>query len=159
MPSPWSETESGGGKPPLLPSIVRTYVPLLSDLLLRKIVPLRQTSAEPAPLTHLSALPLQLGVPPLQPSSVNHPTYPLPQILSLPFQLDVPSHQLSALRAAPPPPLSVLLQGRGKPTIIYSTARAHVPLLCDLILRQGVYLCQPSDETAPLPQLSAFFCL
>ena len=92
----------GRGKPPLIPSTVRAHVPLLSALLLRNGVPLRQPSAEPAPLYQLPALSLQQGVPPIQP-------------------LDV--------RATPPPPLSVSLQGLGVPSLLYSDVRAYAPLL------------------------------
>ena len=37
---PLSVSLQGGGEPPLLPSTVRTYVPLLSALLIRQGVPL-----------------------------------------------------------------------------------------------------------------------
>ena len=58
--------------------------------------------SEPAPLPQLSALPLQQGIPPLQPLSVCAP---------------------------PPPPLSVSLQGLGIPPILPSAVRAYAPLL------------------------------
>ena len=74
-------------------------VHLLSALLLRKGVTLRQTLAEPDPLPQLSALPLQRGVPPLQPL---------------------------VMRA--PPPLSVLLQGIGVTPLLTSSVHAYAPL-------------------------------
>ena len=49
----------GRGKAPIPPSTVHTYVPLISALLLWQGVPLRHTSADPAPLPQLSALPIQ----------------------------------------------------------------------------------------------------
>ena len=48
----------GRDGPPLLPSTVRDYVPLLSDLLIWKGVTIHQPLAKPDPLPHLSALPL-----------------------------------------------------------------------------------------------------
>ena len=78
------------------------YVPLLSALIIRKGVPLRQTSAEPAILPHISALPIQRGVPPLQPIAVCAPH---------------------------PPPLSVSLQGIGIPPRITSAVRTYAHLL------------------------------
>ena len=57
--------------------------------------------SEPAPLPQLSALPLQRGVPPLQPLTLRAPT-----------------------------PLSVSLQGLGVPPLLPSAARAYPPLLC-----------------------------
>ena len=72
---------------------------------------------------------------PLQPSAVNSP--PLTQILAFPLQRDVPHlHPLSA--CAPPPPLSVYLQGRREAPLLPSTLRAYVPLLSALHLRKGV---------------------
>ena len=122
----------------------------------------------PAPLAHISALSLQQGeprlqtsavIPPppisalllqqklialqpsamrdalLQPSAINSP--PLPQILAFPLQRDVPPLQpLSA--CAPPPPISVSLQGRGEAPLLPSTLRDYVPLLSALLIWQGV---------------------
>ena len=56
----------------------------------------------PPPLPQLSALPLQRGVPPLQPLS---------------------------MRALPRPQLSVFLQGIGVPPLLPSAVRAYDPLL------------------------------
>ena len=56
--------------------------------------------SEPAPLSQLSAFPLQRGVPPLQPL---------------------------AMRALPP--LSISLQGLGVPPLLPSAARAYDPLI------------------------------
>ena len=78
------------------------YVPLLSTFLIWKGVPIFHTSAEPDPLPHLSALYLQLSVPPLQP-------------------LDV--------RSPPPRPLSVSLQGLGVPPLLPSDVLTYAPLL------------------------------
>ena len=78
---------------------------MISALLLRKCVPLRQPSAEPDPLPQLSALPLQQGVPPLQNLAVSDPP-PLP----------------------PPPNLSISLQGIGVPPLLPSAVRAYAPL-------------------------------
>ena len=87
----------GRGEPPLLPSTVRTYVPLLYALILRQGMPLCQPSDWLAPLTQISALPIQRVVPSLQPI---------------------------AMRATPPPPpLSVSLQGIGTPLILTSAVR------------------------------------
>ena len=57
----------------------------------------------------------------------------------------------------PPPPLSVLLQGQGVPHILPSTLRTYVPLISPLLLRQGIPVCNTSDEPDPLPQISAYF--
>ena len=81
---------------------MRAYVPLISALLIWKGVPLCQPLADPAPLTQISALPLQLGVPPLNPLAVHDP---------------------------PPPPLSVLLQGIGISPLLHSAVRAYAPLI------------------------------
>ena len=90
---------------------MRTHVPLLSALLSQRFEPLLHPSAvNPPPLTHILAFPLQRDVAPLQPLSA----------------------------CVTPPPLSVLLQGRGEAPILPSTLSACVPLLSDLILRQGV---------------------
>ena len=70
----------------------------------------------------------------------------------MPLQLDVPPLQPLAAHATPTP-LYELLQGRGKPRPISSTVRAYVPLIYALILRQGVPLCQPSADPAPLPRI------
>ena len=56
--------------------------------------------SEPAPITHISVLPLQRGVPPLQPLAMHVP-----------------------------PPLYVLLQGIGVPPLLPSAVRAYDPLL------------------------------
>ena len=63
----------GDTKPPLLPSNVRAYAPLISELIIWQVLPLCQTLSEPTPLPHLSVLPLQLGVPPLHPLAVSDP--------------------------------------------------------------------------------------
>ena len=54
----------------------------------------------------------------------------------------MPSLQTSAIRDAPPNQLSVPIQGRGKPTLLYSTVYAYVPLLYTLLLRKSVPLFQ-----------------
>ena len=56
--------------------------------------------SKPAPLPQLSALPLQRGVPPLQPLTMRAPH-----------------------------PLSISLQGLGVPPLLPSAARAYAPLL------------------------------
>ena len=92
---------------------MRTHDPLLSALLPKQVKTTLHTSAvNPPPHHHLLDFTLQQDVPPLQP--------------------------LSAF--APPPTISVLLQGKGKPPIIPSTARTYVPLLYALLLRKGVPL-------------------
>ena len=103
-----------------------------------------------APL--LSALLPQQVKPLLWPSPVNPP--PLPQILALSLQRDMPTLQPLVARA-PPPPIYVLLQGRGKTPLINSTVRSYVPLLSILLFWTGVPLRQPLAEPAPLPLLSA----
>ena len=80
---------------------MRSYVPLISALLLWKCVPLRQRSAEPDPLPQLSALPLQRGMPLLQPLAVHDP---------------------------PPPTLFISHQGLGVPPLLPSAVRAYAPL-------------------------------
>ena len=102
LPHPLSVSLQGRGEPPIIPSTVRAYVPLLSALILQQDVPLGQTSAEPAPLPQLSALPLQRYVPPLQPLAVHAP---------------------------PPPPLSVSLQGIGVTPLLPSAVHAYARLL------------------------------
>ena len=92
----------GRGEPPLLTSTVHAYGALIYALILLKCVPLRQPSANPAPLPHLSALPLQRGVPPLHPLAVCDP---------------------------PPHPLSISLQGLGVPPILHSAVHAYAPLI------------------------------
>ena len=84
-PPPLSISLWGQGKPPLLPSTVCTYVPLISALLLWKGVPLPQ----------LSALPLQQGVPPLQPLTVRAP----PTLSVLLQGISIPPLLPSAVRA------------------------------------------------------------
>ena len=79
-----------------------SYVPLLSTLLLWHDMLLRHPSAEPDPLTQISALPLQQGVPPLQPLAVRSP---------------------------PPPPLSVSPQGIGVPPLLPSAVQAYATML------------------------------
>ena len=81
---------------------MRVYVPLFSALLLWQGVTLRHSSAEPAPLTHISALHLQRVVPPLQSLAVHAP---------------------------PPPPLSVSIQGLDIPPLLPSAALAYAPML------------------------------
>ena len=83
-PPPLSVLLQGQSKPPLLTSTVRSYVPLISALLLRQGVPICHPPAKPAPLHQLPALPLQQGVPHIQTLAVHAP---------------------------PPPPLYVSLQG------------------------------------------------
>ena len=100
----------------------------------------------------LSALLPQKFKPPLQPSAVNLP--PFFHILDLPLQQDVPPLQPIVARA-PPPLLSVFLQGQFKPPLLPSTVRAYVPLLSALLLLKGVPICQPSDEPDPIPHISA----
>ena len=94
----------------------------------------------------LSALLTQKFEPPLQPSNVPDP---LPQILPFPLQ---------TLALNPLPPLSVLLQGRGRPILIPSVAHVHVPFIYALRLQQGVPPLLPSHVPAPLPHLSALPC-
>ena len=99
------------------------------------------TSAMRAHAPLLSTLLHQRFETPLQPSAVNPP--PLPQILSFPLQQYVsPIQPLSV--CAPPPTLSVSLQGRGKAPLLPSTLLAYVPLLSALLIWQGVYLRQYS---------------
>ena len=59
--------------------------------------------------------------------------------------------------AAPPPPLSVSLQGQGEPPLLSSTVRAYVTLLSTLLLRQGVTLCHTSADPVTLLHISASF--
>ena len=99
---PLSVLLQGQGKPPLQPSTLGNYVPLISALLLCKCVTICQTSAKPASLPQLSALPIQQGVPPIQPLDVRPP----------------PLH-----------PLSVLLQGLGVTPLLDSAVCAYAPLL------------------------------
>ena len=73
------------------------------------------------------------------------------------LKLDAPPLHPSYVSAAPSHQFSALLQGRGKPPLLYSTVRAYVPLISALVLSQGVPICQPSAENAPLPQFSAYF--
>ena len=70
----------------------------------------------------------------------------MPQISALPLQ---------PLSLNPPPTLSILLQGRVRPLILPSVARALYPLLHALSLWQGVPPLLTSNITAPLAQLSA----
>ena len=88
----------------------------------------------------------------IQPSAINPP--PLTQILSFTLQQDTPTIKLISV-CAPPPLLSVLLQGQDKHPLLPSTVTAHVPLLSALLIQKGVPLRKPSEEPAPLPQLSA----
>ena len=53
-PPPLSVLFQGQGEPPLLPSTIHTYVPLVYAFLLRQGVPLHNHSVEPAPLTEIS---------------------------------------------------------------------------------------------------------
>ena len=94
------------GEPPLIPSTMRTYITLLSALLLWKSVPLHQISDKPDPSPHHSSLNLQRGVPRLQPLSVHAPPPP-----------------------PPTPPLYVLLQGISVPPLLPSDMRTYAPLL------------------------------
>ena len=125
---PLSVSLQGRGGPHRPPSVVRADAPLLSALIPQKVEPPLQPSAiNPSPLIQILALPLQLNVPPLQPLSAR----------------------------APPPPLSVLLQGRGKPHLLPSTVRAYVPMIYALLLRKDVPLRQSPAEPDPLNMLSA----
>ena len=54
---------------------------------------------------------------------------PLPQLSALPLQRGVPTLQPLAMCAPPPPPLSVSLQGLGLPPLLPSAVRAYEPLL------------------------------
>ena len=65
--------------------------------------------SNPAPLPHISALHLQLGVPHLQPLAVCAP---------------------------PPPPLSISLQGLGVPPILPSAVRAYATLIWCVFVNQ-----------------------
>ena len=125
---PLSVPLQGRGGPPPLPSAVRTHAPLFSAMLPQRVKP------------------------PLQPSAVN--ISPVPHILTLPLHRYVLTFQPLSARA-PHPRLSVSLQGRGEPPLLYSAVRAYVPLIYALILRQGVPLRYTSAETAPLTLLSA----
>ena len=78
------------------------YVPLIYALLIWKGVTIHNPSADPAPLTQLSALPLQRGVPPLKSLAVRNP---------------------------PPPPLFLLLQGIGVSPLLPSVVRDYAPLI------------------------------
>ena len=104
------------------------------DLHLRQGVPPLLPSNMPDPLAHISALPLQLGGPLIQPSAINPP----PQISTLLLKLDVlhlrPSYMYAA--APHPPLLSYLLQGQGGPPTPPSGMRAHAPLLSALLHKQ-----------------------
>ena len=51
---------------------------------------------------------------------------------------------------APPPPLSISLQGRGEIPILPSTVHAYVPLIYALIILQGVPLSYTLADPAPL---------
>ena len=99
-PLPIYVSFQGRGEPPLLHPTVHAYVNLLSALLLWKVVPLRQTLDETAPLPHRPALPLQRRVPLIQPLSVRST-----------------------------PPLSILLQGIGVSPLIHSSVIAYAPLI------------------------------
>ena len=65
-------------------------------------MPLIQSLSVRTPLPHISAFPIQQGVPPL--------------------------HTL-AVHATPPPPLSVLIQVIGVPPRLTSAVHAHAPLI------------------------------
>ena len=88
---------------------MHAYVPLISALIIWKGVPLCQTSAKPDPLPLLSSLLWHRVDPHLKPLEVNPP--PCPHLSSLPLQTDVPPLQPSSLRTADPPQISVSLQG------------------------------------------------
>ena len=128
-PPPLSVSLQGKGGPHPPPSSVRAHDPLISSLLPQQVEPT------------------------LQPSTINPPH--LPQCLALPLKQHVPSLQPLYARA-PPPPLSVSIQGRGKPPLLNLTVRACVPLLYALLLWQGMPLIHLSAKPAPLPLLSAF---
>ena len=118
----------GLGRPPPPPSDVHAHDPLLSVLLHQRVKPS------------------------LHPSAVNPP--PFPQILAFPLQRDVLPLQTPAAQA-PPPPLSVLLQGRDEPPLLPSTVRAYVPILSSLLIWQGVPICHHSEDPDTLPLISA----
>ena len=106
--------------------------------------------------TLLSVLFHQRFEPPLQPSAINPP--PLPQILSFPLQQGVPPlHPI--YECAPPPPLSVSLQGQGQPPLVPSSMRPYVPLLSALILWKCVHICHPLADPAPLPHFSLAYSM
>ena len=63
-------------------------------------MPLLKPVSVRTPLPHISASPLQRGVPPLQPLAVHYPP-------------------------PPPPPLSVFLQGLGVPPLLTPAVRAY----------------------------------
>ena len=152
------------GKPRLQNSAVNTPPPISALLLQRYVLPLQPSAIRDAPTlpplslsiqgrggspppnsavrAHaplFSALLPQQVEPPLQPSAVSHP--PLPKILDFPLQKDVPPVQsLSAWD--PPPPLSLLLQGRGKASLLPSNLRAYVLLISSLLIWKCVRLCQ-----------------
>ena len=77
-PHPLYVLLQGRGEPPLLPSTMCAYVPLLSALLLWQGMPLRHPSAEPDPLPLLLAYLHQRVEPSIQHADVDPP--PLPQL-------------------------------------------------------------------------------
>ena len=99
---------------------------LLPAFRLRQCVPPLLPSNVPAPLAYISALSLQQGGPRLQTSAV----IPPPNISALLFQQYWLALQPSVMRDAPtPPPLSVLIQGQGRPPPPTSAVHTHTPLL------------------------------
>ena len=118
------------GGPLLLPSVSHARAPLLPELrLCQGVLPLLPSNM-PAPLSQISAFPLQRGVPRLQTSVVN----PNPPISALLLQQGVLPLQPSSMRAADaPPPLSVSIQGRGRPPPPPSAVRVRAPLLSALL--------------------------
>ena len=58
-PPTFSVSLQGQGRPLLLPSVTYAHYPLLPDLRLRQGVPPVPSSNVPAPLAHISALPIQ----------------------------------------------------------------------------------------------------
>ena len=128
LPPPLSISLQGRGGPPPQFLAVRNHASLLSAFIPQQVDP------------------------PLQPSSINFPS--LPQLLSLPLQRDlIPLHPLAV--CVHPPPLSKLLQGRGKPPLLSSTISAYVPLLSYFLLWQGVPIRHTSSKPDPLPLFSA----
>ena len=121
-PPPPSVSLQGRGGPLLLPSVAHAHSPLLRSLRLQQGVPPILPSNVPAPLAHISALPIQQVWYRLHTSAV----IPPPLISASLLHRYVLPLQPSAVRDAPtPPPLSVSIQGRGKPPPPTSAVHAH----------------------------------
>ena len=138
----------GQGGPLRLPSVAHAHDSVLPALSIWQGVLPILTSNVPAPLDHISSFPLQPGGPCLQPSPVNPP----PQISALIFQLDVLHLHHSVVRASDdpdPPPLSVLLQGQGRPPHPPSDVRTDASLLPVLFPQQVESTVQPSAVVPP----------